>query len=204
MRMDIKERIIVESGKLFVKYGIRSMTMDALSEQMHISKRTIYEHFRDKDDLLLEVVKYHKERESDEAHRIIDDCDSAIEAMFRIMKRSIRQMRQLNPLFFHDFQKYHPEVLESISEHPNIRDFSVTLNLLETGVRQGVFRKDIHIDIVNRTLHELFNLFAPDSSLVQDDYSRKEMFDHIIIPYFRGISTEKGQILLEKHKSILE
>ena len=204
MRMDIKERIIVESGKLFVKYGIRSMTMDALSEEMHISKRTIYEHFRDKDALLLEVVRYHKKMEAREAHRIIDGCDSAIEAMFRIMKRSVRQMRQLNPLFLHDFRKYHPGVWDRLSEHSDIRDFSVTLNLLETGVRQQVFRNDIHIDIVNRTLHELFDLFGPDSPLTQGDYSRKELFDHMIIPYFRGISTEKGQALLEKHKSILD
>lgn len=202
--MDIKERILVESGKLFVKFGIRSMTMDALSEEMHISKRTIYEHFKDKDTLLLDVVRFYKKREAEEAHRIIDGCGSAIEAMFRIMRRSIQQMRQLNPLFFHDFRKYHPGVLERISEHSDIRDYSVTLNLLETGVRQQVFRNDIHIDIVNRTLHELFNLFGPDSPLTRSDYSRKEMFDHIIIPYFRGISTEKGQMLLEEHKKILD
>ena len=202
--MDINERILVESGKLFARYGIRSMTMDALAEEMRISKRTIYEHFRDKDNLLLEVVKYHKKKEAEEAHRIIDGCESAIEAMFRIMKRSIQQMRQLNPLFYHDFQKYHPDVLEQLSEHSEIRDYSVTMNLLQTGVRQKVFRSDIHIDIVNRTLHELFNLFGPESPMIQADYHRKELFDNIIIPYFRGISTEKGQILLAKHKKILE
>jgi AcrR family transcriptional regulator len=202
--MDIRERIIVESGRLFGKYGIRSMTMDALAEEMHISKRTIYEHFRDKDALLMDVVRYHKKREAEEAHRIIDECDSAIEAMFRIMKRSIRQMRQMNPLFLHDFRKYHPGLMDTLFEHSDIRDYSVTLKLLETGIRQKVFRKDIHIEIVNGTLHELFNLFGPDSSMTQGDYSRKELFDHIVIPYFRGISTEKGQDLLEKHKNILE
>ena len=202
--MDIKERILVESGKLFAKYGIRSMTMDALAEEMRISKRTIYEHFRDKDTLLLEVVSLYKKREAEEAHRIIDGCESAIEAMFRIMKRSIHQMRQLNPLFYHDFHRYHPDVLDRISEQTEIRDYSVTLNLLQTGVRQKVFRSDIHIDIVNRTLHELFNLFGPESPMIQADYNRKELFDNIIIPYFRGISTEKGQTLLERHKKILE
>jgi len=202
--MNTRERIIVESGKLFLKFGIRSMTMDALAEEMHVSKRTIYEHFKDKDDLLLEMVRYYKEKETGEALRIIDGSDSAIEAMFRIMKRSIRQMRQMNPLFLHDFQKYHPGVLERMTGHDDIRDYGVTLKLLETGVMQGVFRKEIHIDIVNRTLHELFRLFGPDSSLTQGDYSRKQLFDHIIIPYFRGISTEKGQVLLEKHKIILD
>jgi len=202
--MDTRERIIVETGKLFVRYGIRSMTMDALAEEMRVSKRTIYEHFKDKEDLLLEVVRYHREKETGEAHRIIEGCDSAIEAMFRIMKRSIQQMRQMNPLFLHDFQKYHAGVLEQLTGHDDIRDFRVTMKLLETGVRQGVFRKDIKLEIVNRTLHELFKLFGPDSSMTQDGFSRKELFDHIIVPYFRGISTQKGLELLEKHKSILE
>ncbi len=202
--MDTRERIIVETGKLFVRYGIRSMTMDALAEEMRVSKRTIYEHFKDKEDLLLEVVRYHREKETGEAHRIIDGCDSAIEAMFRIMKRSIQQMRQMNPLFLHDFQKYHAGVLEQLTGHDDIRDYQVTMNLLETGVRQGVFRKDINLEIVNRTLHELFKLFGPDCSMTQDGFSRKDLFDHIIVPYFRGISTGKGLELLEKHRSILE
>jgi len=202
--MDTRERIIVETGKLFVKYGIRSMTMDALAEEMRVSKRTIYEHFKDKEDLLLEVVRYHREKETGEAHRIIEGCGSAIEAMFRIMKRSIQQMRQMNPLFLHDFQKYHAGVLEQLTGHDDIRDYQVTMNLLETGIRQGVFRKEINLEIVNRTLHELFKLFGPDCSMTQDGFSRKELFDHIVVPYFRGISTQKGLELLESHRSILE
>ena len=189
---------------MFGKYGIRSMTMDALSEEMHISKRTIYEHFKDKDTLLQEVIRYYKDLSSEEAHQIIKESDNAIEALYRIMRITIRQMKQMNPLFFYDIRKYHAKIYADLSENSDIRDFRVTQNLLETGVRQGVFRKDIHIDIVNRTLHELFNLFNPDSSLTRADYHRKDLFDHIIIPYFRGISTDKGRVLMENCKSILE
>ena len=202
--MDVKERIIEQAGTLFSKFGIKSMTMDALAEEMRISKRTIYEHFKDKDMLLEEVVKKFKKQQAEAAHQIIEDSESAIEALFKIMRRSIHQMKQLNPLFFHDFRKYHARIFQNLSEHSDMRDYSVTLNLLQTGVKQGVFREEINIDIVNRTLHELFNLFGPESSLTQADYHRKDLFDHIIIPYFRGISTNKGMELLEKYRIILE
>ena len=202
--VNVRERIIAETGILFGKYGIRSMTMDALAEEMHISKRTIYEHFKDKDTLLTEVIRYFKKQQADEAHQIIEESENAIEALFRIMRKSILQMKQLNPLFFYDFRRYHAKIFDDLAEHSDIRDFSVTRNLLETGVRQGVFRDDTHIDIVNRTLHELFNLFGPDSSLTRADYHHKDLFNHILIPYFRGISTEKGQMILEKCKSILD
>ncbi len=90
--VEVRERIIVESGLLFGKYGIRSMTMDALAEEMGISKRTIYERFRDKDTLLLEVIRYYKKQTKENAHNLIDQSDNAIEALFRIMKMTIGQM----------------------------------------------------------------------------------------------------------------
>jgi len=137
--MEVTERIIVESGLLFSKYGIRSMTMDALAEEMGISKRTIYERFKDKDSLLRKVLAYSKNKSSEEAHAIIAESDNAIEALFRIVKMTVQQIRLLNPLFFHDFRKYHAKIFKEFSDPGNIRDYSVTLNLLETGVKQKVF-----------------------------------------------------------------
>jgi AcrR family transcriptional regulator len=202
--MEVRERIIIEAGLLFGKYGIRSMTMDALAEEMGISKRTIYERFRDKDTLLVEVVRYYKEKRKAEAYEIIEQSENAIVAMFRLMKVTISQIQHMNPLFFHDFKKYHTRVFGEMMEPGSVRDLSITEKLLKTGVKQKVFRRDIHIDIVNRTLHELFDLFGNDSKMVEAGFHRKEMFDHILIPYFRGISTAEGMLLLEKNRKLLD
>ena len=202
--MDVRERIIVESGLLFGKYGIRSMTMDTLAEEMGISKRTIYERFKDKDTLLLEVIKYHRIQTAEVAHKMIDESDNAIEALFRIIKMTINQVEQMNPSFLNDFKKYHTRIYKQLSDPGDIRDLSITLNLLETGVRQKIFREDIHFDIVNRTLHELFNFFSPNSNMSRAQFYHKDLFNHVIIPYFRGISTEKGVALLEECKSIFD
>ena len=181
-RVEVRERIIAESGILFGKYGIRSMTMDALAEEMGISKRTIYERFKDKDTLLLEVLKYYKEQTRENAHRIIDESDHVIEALFRIMKLTVAQVSQMNPLFFHDFKKYHRSVYKEFAHPGDIRDYSITQKLFETGMEQGIFRKDLQLDIVNRALHALFDLFGHDSSLVEAGFDRKELFEHMIIP----------------------
>jgi len=202
--VEVRERIILESGQLFSKYGIRTMTMDALAEEMGISKRTIYERFKDKDTLLLEVIRYYKDKTAEEAHKLIDQSDNAIEALFRIIRMTIGQMMRMSPAFFHDFRKYHQKVFKQFSEPGDIRDFSMTRRLIETGIKQEVFRGDIHIELTNRTLHTLFDLFGHDSSLVDEGFDRKEMFDHIIIPFFRGISTKKGRKLLIECKSIIE
>ena len=180
------------------------MTMDSLAEEMGISKRTIYERFKDKDTLLLEVIKYYKNLTQEESLRLIDQSDNAIEALFRIIKLTIGQMMRMSPAFFHDFRKYHLKVFKEFSEPGEIRDFSITQKLLETGVQQKVFRDDININIVNQTLHTLFDLFGHNSSMVDAGFDRKEMFDHIIIPFFRGISTKKGRRLLVDCKNLIE
>jgi hypothetical protein len=116
---------------------------------------------------------------------------------------TINQMSQMSPTFLHDFRKYHHKVFKECIGSEEIRDLSITQKLLETGMDQGVFRNDIHIGIVNRTLHTLFDMFGHNSSLVDAGYHRKDMFDHIIIPFLRGISTEKGQKLLVECREII-
>jgi AcrR family transcriptional regulator len=202
--LEVKDRILVESGLLFAKYGIKSMTMDSLAEELGISKRTIYERFKDKDTLLREVILYYKNQTQLQAHDLIDQSENAIEALFRIIKMTIGQMMRMSPAFFHDFRKYHQNVFKEFSEPGEIRDFSMTRHLLETGIEQEVFRNDFDIDIVNRTLHTLFDLFGHNSQMVDEGYDRKEMFEHIIIPFFRGISTKKGQRLLVECKNLIE
>ena len=203
-KVEVKDRILVESGLLFGKYGIKSMTMDSLAEELGISKRTIYERFKDKDTLLREVIIYYKNQTQEQSYLLIEQSDNAIEALFRIIKMTIGQMTHMSPAFFHDFRKYHQKVFKEFSEPGEIRDLSMTRRLLETGIEQEVFRDDFDIDIVNRTLHTLFDLFGHDSQMVDDGYDRKLMFDHIIIPFFRGISTKKGRKLLVDCKTILE
>ena len=202
--MEVRERIIVESGHLFGRYGIRTMTMDALAEEMGISKRTIYERFKDKDTLLMEVLRYYKNLTEQESLKLIDQSDNAIEALFRIIKMTVSQMQRMSPAFFHDFKKYHQKIFKEFAEPGEIRDFSMTQKLLETGIEQGVFRDDINIDIVNRTLHTLFDLFGHNSDMIDSGFDRKDMFDHILVPFFRGISTKKGRKLLVDCKPILE
>ena len=179
------------------------MTMDALAEEMGISKRTIYERFKDKDTLLLEVIKHYKNQTREQAYDLIDKSDNVIEALFRIIKLTISQVAQMNPIFFHDFKKYHKGVFKEFAHPGDIRDYSITQKLFETGMEQGVFRDDLHLDIVNRALHSLFDLFGHDSSLVEAGFDRRDLFEHMIIPYFRGLSTKKGRKLLQECKSIL-
>jgi TetR/AcrR family transcriptional regulator, cholesterol catabolism regulator len=198
---EIQERIIGEAGRLFAMYGIKSVTMDTLAEDMGISKRTIYESFKDKDTLLNDVIVYFQEQQHQIANDIISNSDNVVTALFQLVKGMISVMKQVNPLLFQDMKKYHSHIFKKLIEKGDIRDHSMTCNILNQGIEQGIFRTDLNADIVNLTLHELFNLFSPDSKLPREGYHRGELFNNIIIPYLLGISTEKGRILIEEQET---
>jgi len=196
--MEIKDRIITQAGMLFARYGIKSITMDTLADDMGISKRTIYENFRDKDTLLLEVITFFKARQLEQANEILSKSENVIVAMFSLLEEMINTMKQLNPLFFQDAKKYHSGIFAKLQEKGDLRDHSVTRKILSEGIAQGIFRKEHNLEIVNLTLHELCKLFSPGSILTTEGYHRGELFNNIIIPYLRGLSTSKGIKLIDK------
>ncbi|MEX0983355.1 MAG: TetR/AcrR family transcriptional regulator [Bacteroidales bacterium] len=195
--MEIKERIITEAGTLFARYGIRSVTMDTLAEEMAVSKRTIYENFRDKDELLLEVIKYFKLQQMKEVSEVIKKAENVIVALFSMLRGMINMMKQINPVFFHDIKRYHSHIFKQLEQDGDLRDHSVTRQILSEGIEQGIFKTAYNLELVNLTIHELFNMFSPESKLVERGYHRAELFNNVIIPYLTGLATEKGRALIE-------
>lgn len=196
--MDIRERIISEAGSLFTMYGIRSITMDSLAGKMGISKRTIYENFPDKETLLREVILHFKARQLKQASEIMAESDHIVQTIFAMLDRMVNNMKQVNPLFFRDIQKYHAGLFAQIQERGDIRDYSITGSIMDEGIRQGILRKDLNKELVNVTIHELFKLFNTESHLINMGYDHAALFENIIIPYLIGIATPRGRKLIEE------
>lgn len=200
--MEIRERIITEAGALFARYGIRSVTMDTLAEEMGVSKRTIYENFKDKDELLLKVIKFFKLRQIHEANEVIRTSENVIVALFSLLRGMINTLKQVNPLFFQDIKKYHSHIFLHLEEDGDLKDHSVTRRILKDGINQGIFKSTYNLELVNLAIHEMFNMFSPDSNLTTKGYDRAEMFNNIMIPYLTGLATEKGKRLIEEQGKI--
>jgi hypothetical protein len=91
-----------------------------------------------------------------------------------------------------------------MQEKGDLRDHSITERILHEGIEQDIFRDDLNMELVNLTIHKLFNLFSPDSSFTTLGFHRAELFDNIIIPYLLGIATEKGRKLIEQQEKIVQ
>jgi TetR/AcrR family transcriptional regulator, cholesterol catabolism regulator len=190
--MEIRERIIEEAAKLFRMYGIKAVTMDSLGSQLGISKRTIYEVFSDKDELLISVLQNMAERQRILVNKIMDDSESAIHAIFRLLETSRDHLQNMSPAFQADLKKYHYEVLMKKYEKCEMPDYRANIQVIERGIKEKHFRKDINPEIVNRCLYLLGRSTMDFELYPFEDFSRREVIKNVFINYMKGISTIEG------------
>lgn len=196
--MDNKEHIIEVATELFKNYGIKSVTMDSLANELGISKRTIYEVFSDKDELLMAVLTRMAHQQRDLVKRVLDETENAIAAIFRMLEISRNNFQSMSPAFQSDLKKYHRDVLIKNAENIEMPDYRDHFQIIRRGITEGLFRKDINDDLVNRCLYNLGRSIMDNDMFPYELFSRREVIRNIFVNYLRGISTSKGLDLINK------
>lgn len=197
--MEIKNRIITEARQLFVKYGIRSITMDMIAEHLGISKRTIYENFKDKNELLKSCINAAMADQRKMNEEIIRSSSNIIDAIFVFIKNSINTLKRINPAFFYDIQKYYPAIWRKTIHKNDERNFNRIVSLLNKGISEGLFREDINVEIIARLILEQFKLLSNQEIFPEDKYSMIDIFENIVINFVRGIVTVNGLELIDTY-----
>ncbi|MFN8210269.1 MAG: TetR/AcrR family transcriptional regulator [Bacteroidales bacterium] len=196
--MDNRDRIIEGSAELFRTFGIKAVTMDQIAAHLGMSKRTIYEIFADKDELLIGVLNSMAQRQKDLVKKVIEEADNAIVAIFRLLEFNRDHMQNISPSFQADMKRFHQEVLMKKADKCEMPDYKSNQQVIEKGIREKLFRKDIDADLVNRCLHLLF-MAAMNSELFPfDSFTRREVMRQGVLNYLRGISTTEGIDLINK------
>lgn len=198
--MDYRQRIIEEASKMFRTYGIRAVTMDMLANQMNISKRTIYEVFRDKDELLRGVLEWMAVKQKENTLRIMKDSENVIEAIFRIIDIMMDHFQKISPAFILDIKRIHKEAVENAERHNTIPFIDNNYEILKKGVEQGIFRDDINVELTNKCMLEVAKMTVDREIFPPDHFPGSEVVKNLYISYLRGISTPKGLELIEKYE----
>src|SRR5688500_9858131 len=105
---DTKDKILKGAEELFTKYGVRSISMDDIARHLSVSKKTLYLHFADKEDIVTMTCKAHLEKHAEEFKKIKDTARNAIDELAKISVCLKRNMQDMNPSLLFDLQKYHP------------------------------------------------------------------------------------------------
>jgi AcrR family transcriptional regulator len=196
--MDIKDRIIEGASQMFMTYGIKSVTMDSLANQFGISKRTLYEVFSDKDELLMAVLTRMAVKQKEMVKRVLEDSENSIVAIFRMLEMNRDNFQAMSPAFQADLKKYHHDVLMKKSDESEMPDYRNHQEVIENGIKEKLFRKDINPDLVNRCLYNLGRSIIDHELYPYELFTRHEVIQNIFINYLRGIATPKGLDLINQ------
>lgn len=197
---DIKDKILKGSEELFMKYGVRSISMDDIARHLSVSKKTLYQHFTDKEEIVTQVSQSHLDRNVSQMNGLCGEAENAIDELAKISVFIKQNMEDMNPSLLFDLQKYHPKAWAAWMEHKNkyIRE-SVVRNLKQ-GIEDGHFRAEIKTEIIAATRMMLIEAAFDELIFPKDKFKlvevQSEVFDHFVY----GICTEKGRKLYQKYK----
>ncbi len=196
--MEIREKITEGAAELFRKYGIKSVTMDSIATHLGMSKRTIYEVFSDKDEMLISVLKWMAEKQKELVSKILDESENSIVAIFRLLEINRDYFQDMSPVFQADLKKFHHEVLMKKADKCEMPDYRNNQRVIEKGINEKLFRQDINPDLVNRCLYFLGKSIMDHDLYPYEDFSRRDVVRNTFINYLKGISTREGLDLIAR------
>ncbi len=183
---------------LFMKYGIKSLTMDDVAGDLGISKKTLYQWFNSKDDLVFKVLSHHISREKSECLHLASHADNAIEEILKLLEMNSQEMGHMKTNMVYDLQKYHRDAWEMLRKYQQDFVFKVIRENILRGRKEGLYRDDFDMDIIARLhLTTVFNLFDPE--LFPDNVTaRVTLFKEYMMHFLHGIISNKGLAYLKK------
>lgn len=196
--METNIQIIIGATELFKRYGIKSISMDDIARHLSISKKTIYQHFEDKDKLVLEVLAKELNNDKNEILCISTKSKDVIEELMLCGDYMRTHIVNLNPALLFDLKKYHPEAWKYFEDFKKIFIVEMLLKCLQRGIDEKYFRNDINAPILARLRAEEIELGFNTEIYPTDTYNTGEVQMEFFSHFIYGVSTLKGHERLDE------
>jgi len=200
--MELRERIIEVASDLFMNNGCKSVTMDEVAAANGISKRTLYEHFNDKTNLLEECLLMMEEKMKAIGDQAFNGSKSILELVCIEHESQSELMINMRIRFFEELKKFYPVLYNKMYKRFTDYHKVTTRKFLERGQQEGLFLKNIDTELVGKMIFEIAVLIQNSEIFSLANHSRKQLFRESMVIYFRGISTEEGIKLIDKYLNI--
>lgn len=194
-REEQKEKILAYAIQNFSRNGIRNVKMDDIASALGMSKRTLYQLFKDKENLLIECFRYNQKRSATQYTELTKSTDNILELYTKWHKMRIDEIRSVNPQFFRDLNKY-SRVLKYFKEASTLKR-KEGLKFINEGIAQGLFRDDINYQVLLHISDIVMESIMRNELYME--YSYDDLFGSTSIMSIRGICTKKGYDLLDKY-----
>ena len=196
----MQDRILNKARELMFQTGVKHVTMDDLATQLGISKKTIYQYFKDKDALVGSVVEFELANHALLCNQSTQAADNAVHEIFLLMSVIQEMFNRMNPLALFEIEKYYPLAFEKIKNHKDDFIFSMISANLEKGIEEGLYRKDVDITILSKYRLETslipFNIHVFHPSKFDLLKVNLQIIEHFVY----GVATLEGHKLMDTYK----
>jgi len=191
--MDEKLKYLLERVyALYNKFGIKSVTMDDVSRELGISKKTLYQHVQDKAELVEKVMIHNTLHHREKIYAIVDQNLNAIDELLEVNNYMNKMMKDHNPTLDYDLRKYYPEIHSKLMLQTRKRMFeSIHKNLLK-GQKEGIYRAEMNTDIICKLHMTRMEYKYQSDSFTLNELSDSTVLWEIFIYHLHGITNEKG------------
>jgi AcrR family transcriptional regulator len=197
---DTRGRIRAKAAEMFMKWGVRSVSMDDIANSLGASKKTLYQYFSDKDELVDAVVGHivTENQASCDVDRM--EASNAVEEVFKAIDMVQAMFRNMNPSLLYDLQKYHPKAFNRFLKHKNDYLYSIVRSNLERGIAEELFRSDINVELLSRFRVESITMFFNPEFLGKQKFNFAEVQQKIMEHFLFGVASLKGHKLILKYQ----
>lgn len=207
--MELKERIIEEATRLFAAEGIKSVRMDDIAAVCGISKRTLYEIFADRDDLIRQSLRYYVKVYEETINKRLEKAENVLDE-FWILFGHGDNFREVNKVVMRDLVKFYPGIFNDFMKEYHRKVLKANADRFRRGQDAGFLLRNLDAEFMSHNLtdylygmkHSIENIENKKAKWdnvknVRDITPRS--FPFVMMLYFRGLSTEKGRKYIDQN-----
>lgn len=196
--MDSKKLEIIDKATgIFLKYGIKSVTMDDMARELGMSKKTLYTYFNDKNDLVFQIIQAKTEFDRTQCFCAREEAENAVDEMFRVNAYVSMMMKNIHPSVFYDLKKFHPEAMALLHEHKWGFVRRMILENIVRGKKEGLYRSEFEDEIVARIYVGATDMISGGEAFADLDKTSDQVFDEIMKFQLFAMVNEKGHEYLK-------
>ena len=198
--IETKNRIKKAAHDLVMKYGVRTVSMDDIAASVGMSKKTVYQYYQDKDELVKAVIDDVLEDNKCSCDEFVNRADNAIHEVFLTMEMMVETFTEMNPSILFELQKYHPSAYQTFAKFKGEFIYQSIKANVERGKREELYREDINVEILSRyRMEAVFIPFNPEFQRSLNKFTLMEIEEQVILNFLFGMVSQKGYKLAMKY-----
>lgn len=194
-----KELIVKSAFQQFKQYGFKSVTVDDIARTAGISKKTLYELFANKDELVHESVKYMIQCQQCLFDATVEKKYNAIEQLIQLISIMEEMIQGMNIVAYMDLQRYYPKAFQYLENHRHQHMLRDIVTNLRQGIEEGLYRSNIDVEIISRFRMESAMMIFHSAMYTGSKQDLVKVNNEIFAHYMYGLATAKGHKLIEKY-----